>query len=59
MLRWSLMLLILSIVEGTLSRGGTAKGSLMIAKVSFLLSILLFALFQWVNYTKHHSQRKV
>jgi uncharacterized membrane protein YtjA (UPF0391 family) len=50
MLRWSLMLFALSVVEG-MGHAQTAAGSPAIAKISFILAISLFVIF--------HHERKV
>lgn len=44
-LPWSLMLLVLSLVEGTLSYINPSAGSLSISKISFILAISLFVMF--------------
>ena len=58
MLRWSLMLFVLSLVEGTLGHHNTAGGSLVIAKISFILAISLFFLFHRVQEQKEVPPRK-
>ena len=48
-LRWSFMLFMLSLVEGTLGRSNAAAGSLVIAKISLVLAITLFVIFHRVH----------
>jgi uncharacterized membrane protein YtjA (UPF0391 family) len=58
MLRWSLLLFVLALVEGLLSRGGTGDGSALIAKISFVVATSLFVLFQVLNYHHTNDERK-
>ena len=57
MLRWSLLLLVLAIVEGTLGPS-SATGSPAIAKISFIMAVGLFILYQRASEHNESALRK-